>query len=134
MRFLQHSSLPAVCSPHSSQNPIKNQFISEYGSTSKPYHDFSHIQNKSKLLIEAPKNPQVLAPLHFPPICHSASHRDHRDGKIKDTELHVPPDPLSQGKMSSTHRKKSRKENICNGGSLWVMGLGRVLFYLFWIF
>lgn len=73
-------------------------------------------------------------PQLFPPICHSASHRDHRDGKIKDTELHVPPDPLSQGKMSSTHRKKSRKENICNGGSLWVMGLGRVLFYLFWIF
>lgn len=68
----QHSSLPAVCSPHSSQNPLKKQFISEHGSTSKPYCDFSHIQNKSKLLIEAPRNPQVLAPLHFPPlVCHS---------------------------------------------------------------
>lgn len=70
----------------------------------------------------------------LPPIYHSASHRDHRDGKLKDTKLHVPPDPLSQGKMSATHRKKSRKENICNGGSLWVMGLEAVLFYLFWTF
>ena len=68
----QHSSLPAVCSPHSSQNPLKKQFTSEHGSVSKPYRDFSYIQNKSKLLREAPRNPQVLAPLHFPPlVCHS---------------------------------------------------------------
>ena len=58
-------------------------------------------------------NPQLL-----PTICHFASHCDHRDGKIKDTKLHVSPHPLSQGKMSVMHRKKTRKENICNGGSL----------------
>lgn len=67
----QHSSLPAVFSTQQPES-FKNQFTSEHGSISKPYRDFSHIQNKSRLLIEAPRNPQVLAPLHFPPLtCHS---------------------------------------------------------------
>lgn len=36
--------------------------------------------------------------------------------------------PLLWAEMPIMHRKKSSKENLCNGGSLWVVSLGEILF------
>lgn len=59
---------------------------------------------------------------------HSASPCDHGDGKMKDTKLHVQPDPTFMGQDAIRHRKDTRRENIGNGGNLGVVSSGVILF------
>lgn len=70
----------------------------------------------------------VLSPNFFLTTCYSAPNHDPGGREIKDTHYMCSLVPLLWAEMPIMHRKKSSKENLCNGGSLWVVSLGEILF------